>query len=75
MQFLCEIDQASKTANLGRGHSTRKTSDFDNDVNENKEKIARIRGKNVNFIMCQFQRFVLYLQKECLGFYFEIDIE
>ena len=36
----------------------------------------RISDKNINFVLCHFQRFVLYLQKKSvLRFYFEIDIE
>ena len=48
----------------------RTISDFKNELNENKVQVARIRDKNVNFILCQFQRFMLYLQKECFQFLF-----
>ena len=54
----------------------RMRSEFENKLNENKVQFTRIRDKNINFITCQFQRFVLYLQKEfLLSFYFDIDIE
>ena len=46
-----------------RDPSTRTRSQFENKLNENKVQFARIRDKNVNFVLCQFQRFVLYLQK------------
>ena len=54
----------------------RMRSELENKLNENKVQFTRIRDKNINFITCQFQRFVLYLQKEfLLSFYFDIDIE
>ena len=53
-----------------RGHSERTRSEFEKELNENKVQFARIRNKNVNFILCQFHMFVLYLQKECLEFLF-----
>ena len=40
-------------------------SEFENELNENKVQFARITDKNVNFVMCHFQRFVIYLQREC----------
>ena len=52
------------------GDTMRTRSEFENELNENKVQFARIRDKNVNFILCQFQRFVLYLQKEYFGFLF-----
>ena len=52
------------------GDTTRTRSEFENELNENKVQFARIRDKNVNFVLCQFQRFVLYLQKECIDFLF-----
>ena len=44
---------------------TRMRSKFENELDENKVQFTRIRDKNVNFILCGFQRFVIYLQKEC----------
>ena len=52
------------------GDTTRTRSKFENELNENKVQFVRIRDKNVNFVLCQFQRFVLYLQKECFQFVF-----
>ena len=57
------------------GDTTRTRSEFENEFNENTIQLTRVRDKNVIFILWQWQRFVLYLQKECLSFYFEIDIE
>ena len=56
MVFYKRGCQASK---LG-GDTTRTRSEFKNELNENKVQFARIRDKNVNFILCQFQRFALY---------------
>ena len=61
------IRQAIKTE---RGHSTRMRSEFEKELNENNTQCVRIRDKNVNFVLCQFQSFVLYLQKECFDFLF-----
>ena len=52
------------------GHTTRMRSEFGKELNENKVQFVRIRDKNVNSILCEFQRFVLYLQKECFEFLF-----
>ena len=50
-------------------HGTmRMRSKFKNDLDKNKIQFVRIRDKNVNYILCEFQRFVLYLQKECIEF-------
>ena len=46
---------------------TRKRSEFQNELNENKVQFTRIRDKNVNF--CYIYK------KSVLSFYFEIDIE
>ena len=51
------IRQAIKTE---RGHSTRTRSKFENELYEIKIQFARIRDKNVNFVLCQFQRFVCF---------------
>ena len=53
----------------------RTKSGFENELDENKVQFVRIRDKNINFILCHFQRFVIYLQRECFSFYFEIYIE
>ena len=34
---------------------TRTRSKFENELNENKVQFVRIRDKNVNFVLCQFQ--------------------
>ena len=52
------------------GHTTGMRSEFENELNENKVQFVRIRDKHVNSILCKFQRFVLYLQKECFEFLF-----
>ena len=44
---------------IERGHSTRTRSEFENELDENKVQFARIRDKHINFVLCQFQRFVL----------------
>ena len=46
------------------GDTTRTRSQFENELNKIKVQFARIRNKNVIFVLCQFRRFVLYLQKE-----------
>ena len=51
-----------------KGDTTRTRSEFENELDENKVQFLRIRDKNVNFVLCQFQRFVLYLQKECFEY-------
>ena len=53
-----------------QGDTMRMRSEFENDLKENKVQFVRIRDKNINFILCQFERFMLYLY-----LYFEIDIE
>ena len=45
------------------GDMTRTRSEFENELNKNKVQFARGGDRNVNFILCQFQRFVLYWQK------------
>ena len=42
----------------------------ENNLDENTIQFGRIRDKNINFVLCQFQSYVLYLQKECLQFLF-----
>ena len=42
------------------GDTTRTRSEFKDELDENKVKFARISGKNINFDLCKFQRFVLY---------------
>ena len=44
--------------------------EFENKLDENNVQFARIRDKNVNFVLCQFQRFVIYLQKRVLRGFF-----
>ena len=41
------------------------SSEFVYEFNGNKVQFGRIRDKNVNFVLCHFQRFVIYLQREC----------
>ena len=41
------------------------SSKFVYELNGNKGQFARIRDKNVNFFLCYFHRFVIYLQREC----------
>ena len=50
------------------GGATRMRSEFENELDENMVQFVRIRDKNINFIVCQLQRFVLFLQKECFDF-------
>ena len=57
------------------GVTTSTSSEFEKELDENKVQFVRIRDKNINFVLCHFQRFVIYLQRECFNFYFEIDIE
>ena len=52
------------------GDTTRTRPEFENELNENKVQFVRIRDKNINFVLCHFQRFVLYLQKEYFEFQF-----
>ena len=52
------------------GDRTRMRSEFNNELDDNNAQFARIRDKNVNFVLCQFQSLVLYLQKECFEFLF-----
>ena len=37
------------------GDMTRTRSEFENELNENKVQFARIRDKNINFVLCPFQ--------------------
>ena len=43
------------------GNTTRTRSEFENELRENKVQFARIRDKNVNFVLCQFQNRTLFL--------------
>ena len=54
----------------GDTRRTRSEIEHVHELNENMIQLARIRDKNINFTLCQFQRFVLYLQKECFEFLF-----
>ena len=65
-----EILNRINTILLVEGHMTRTRSEFENELGQHKVQFVRIRDKNANFILCQFQRFVLYLQKECFEFLF-----
>ena len=47
------------------GDTTRTSSEFVYELNGNKVQFARIREKSVNFVFCHFQRFVIYLHREC----------
>ena len=38
------------------GDTARTRSKFENELNENKVQFVRIRDKNVNFVLCLFQR-------------------
>ena len=60
----------NKLTTRERDHRTKTRSEFEKELNENKEQFVRIRDKNTNFVLHQFQRFVLYLQKECFEFLF-----
>ena len=43
-----------------QGVTTSTSSEFQNELDENKVQFARIRDKNINFVLCYFQRFVIY---------------
>ena len=45
------------------GVTTSTSSEFVYELNGNKVQFARIRDKNVNFVLCYFHRFVIYLQR------------
>ena len=73
--MLCFTKVFSAKDQQGRSiFSTRTRPEFKNELNENTVQFVRIRDQNVNFVLCRFQRFVLYLNS-VLSFYFEIDIE
>ena len=52
------------------GDRMRMRSEFENKLDDNNVQFARIRDKNINFVLCEFHRFVLYVQKECFVFLF-----
>ena len=54
------------------GDTTR--CEFENELDKNTVQFVKIRDKNVNFILWQFQRFVLYLQKEYFGWVGTYDL-
>ena len=60
-----KLDEQSEQSVLVRveGDTTRTRSEFENELDENKVQFARIRDKN--FVLYQFQRFVICLQREC----------
>ena len=47
------------------GVTTSTSSEFMYELNENKVQFVKNGDKNVNFVLCHFQRFVIYLQREC----------
>ena len=49
----------------GEGVTMSMSSEFENELDENKVQVTRIRDKNVNFVLCHFHRSVLYLHREC----------
>ena len=52
------------------GDVTRMRFEFENELEENMVQFARPGTIDVNFILCQFQRFVLFPQKEYSEFLF-----
>ena len=47
------------------GVTTSTSSKFVCELNGNKGQFVRIRDKYVNFVLCYFQKYVIYLQTEC----------
>ena len=58
------IRTISNPSKLVEGVTTSMSSEFENELKRNKVQFVRIRDKNVNFFLCHFQRFVLFLQSD-----------
>ena len=57
------------------GDTMRMRSEFQNELKRIRYNFLGISDKNINFILCQFQRSELYYKKNISNFYFEIHIE
>ena len=64
--ILLVIQSHNPTDSIVEGDNARTRSEFQNEL----DVTVRIRDKNVNFILCQFQMFLWYLQKYCFRFLF-----
>ena len=57
------------------GNTMRMRSEFQNQLKRIRYNCLGINNKNINFILCQFQRSELLYKKNISNFYFERHIE